>query len=209
MLEAVTRQFGAQVEIIWHPYELRPAPVPLPDADSDYISEHWQNRVLPMAAERRLTMRVPRRAIRSRTALQATLFVRDQGQARTFDEFHTRVFRARFEDDADISDVATLAEIGREIGLDPDTLAYSVKSGAQLEAFETDLALAQAIGINGVPAALVGPEMKELADFIADAEPVIGAVPEEWMVGAVERALSGDRSHARLRRRFHADIQIP
>ena len=203
MLEAVTRRFGAQVEVRWHAYELRPAPAPLPDPDSDYIREHWQNRVLPMAAERGLTMRVPRRAIRSRAALQATLFARAQdgpGQ-KQLDDFHARVFRARFEDDADISDVSVLMDIGRASGLDPEALAYAVKSNAYLEELETDLAIAQAIGINGVPAALVGPEVIELAEFVSGAEPVIGAVPEEWMVGAVERALTGDRGHTRLRRR--------
>ena len=208
MLEAVTRWFGAQVEIRWHAYELRPAPVPLPDPDSDYIGEHWQNRVLPMAAERGLTMKVPRRAIRSRPALQATLFARGQDDPQRFEAFHSRVFRARFEDDADISDVAVLVELGRASGFDPDALAYAVKSGAHLEELENDLAIAQAIGVNGVPAALVGPEVAELAEFVSDAEPVIGAVPEEWMVGAVERALSGDRGHARLRRRFRPDIKI-
>ena len=205
MLEAVTRRFGAQVEVRWHAYELRPTPVPLPDPDSDYISEHWQNRVLPMAAERGLTMRVPRKGIRSRAALQATLFARGQEQ---FEDFHRRVFHARFEDDADISDVEVLADLGRASGLDADALAYAVKSGAHLEDLESDLAIAQAIGITGVPAALVGPDIAELADFVSDAEPVIGAVPEEWMAGAVERALTGDRGHARLRRRFRPDIKI-
>lgn len=208
MLEAVTRRFGAQVEVRWHAYELRPSPVPLPDPDSDYISEHWQNRVLPMAAERGLTMSVPRRAIRSRPALQATLFARGQDYAQ-FEAFHSRVFRARFADDADISDIAVLGEIGRASGLDSDALADAVRSGAHRVELETNLALAQALGINGVPAALVGPDTTDFAAFAGDAEPVIGAVPEEWMAGAVQRALSGDRSHARLRRRFRADIKIP
>lgn len=205
MLEAVTRRFGAQVEIRWHAYELRPAPAPQPDPDSEYIREHWQNRVLPMAAERDLTMRVPRRQIRSRPALEATLFARGHDR---FHDFHARVFRARFEEDADISDTGVLAAIGGECGLDADALAYAVKANGYLPELETDLALAQAIGINGVPAAFVGPPEEDLAIFLRDAEPVIGAVPEEWMAAAVERAVAGDRGHARLRQRFRPDIRI-
>lgn len=205
MLEAVTRRFGAQVEIRWHAYELRPAPVPQPDPDSEYITEHWQNRVLPMAAERGLTMRVPRRPVRSRAALQATLFAR--GHER-FHDFHAQVFRARFEEDTDIADPAVLADLGRQCGLDPEALAHAVKTESYLGELETDLSLARAIGINGVPAALVGPAEEDLGAFLRDAEPVIGAVPEEWMAGAVERALNGDRAHAHLRQRFRADIKI-
>ena len=205
MLEAATRRFGADLEIRWHAFELRPAPAPLPDPDSDYISEHWENRVLPMAAERGLVMRVPRKQIRSRRALQAALFAQEHGH---FAEFDRRVFRARFEDDLDISDVDVLKGIAAQVGLDPDALAYALTSNAYAERITEDGALAQIIGINGVPAALVGQPAADFADFVADAEPVIGAVPEEWMLEAIDRAIRGDRAHARLRRRFRPDIKI-
>ena len=187
MLEAVTRRFGEQLEIVWHAYELRPDPVPLPDPDSEYIAEHWENRVLPMAAERGLVMRVPRRAIRSRSALQAALFAREHGR---FHEMDRAIYRARFEHDADISDVDVLVAMAREAGLDNERLRYALRAGAYLEPLEHDLALAQAIGIRGVPAALVGPANDDLVEFIRAAEPVVGAVPEEWMVEAIERARS-------------------
>jgi len=205
VLEAVTRRFGAQVEVKWHAYELRPAPAPMPDPDSDYISEHWQHRVLPMAAERGLVMRVPRRQVRSRRALQAALFARERGQFTAMDR---RIFRARFEEDLDISDIDVLAGLGRECGLDAEALRYALSANAYLDELEFDLQLAQAIGISGVPAALVGPAVEDLREFLAGAEPVIGAVPEEWMAGAVERALTGDGQHARLRQRFRRDIPL-
>jgi predicted DsbA family dithiol-disulfide isomerase len=205
VLEAATRRFGADLDVRWHAFELRPDPAPLPDPDSDYISEHWENRVLPMAAERGLMMRTPRRQIRSRRALQAALFAQEHGH---FADFDRRVFLARFEDDLDISSVEVLTGIAGEVGLNPDALAYALKSHAYLDRVIEDGALAQAIGINGVPAALVGQPAADIAEFVADAEPVIGAVPEEWMLGAIERAISGDRAHARLRRRFRPDIKI-
>jgi predicted DsbA family dithiol-disulfide isomerase len=185
VLEAVARRFGEEVAIRWHGYELRPAPVPLPDPDSEYISEHWENRVLPMARERGLVMRVPRRQIRSRLALQAALFAREHGRFRELDRL---IYRARFEEDADIGDPAVLAALGADAGLDGEALRYALKTGAYLEELQQDLALAQAVGIRGVPVALVGPPADDFQQFRQRAEPVLGAVPEAWMVEVIERA---------------------
>lgn len=186
MLEAVARRFGEGVQIRWHAYELRPDPVPMPDPDSEYIHEHWENRVLPMARERGLIMRVPRRQVRSRRALQAALFAREHGRFREMDR---AIYRGRFEDDADISDVEVLAGMARDAGLDDEALRYALKTGAYIEPLEQDLRLAQAIGIRGVPVSLVGPAEDDFHQFRRRAEPVLGAVPEEWMADVVERAL--------------------
>ena len=187
MLEAVARRFGEEVEIRWHAYELRPAPVPLPDPDSEYIVEHWENRVLPMARERGLVMKVPRRPVRSRLALQAALFAREHGR---FNEMDRLIYRARFEEDADIGDAALLTTLGVQAGLDGEAVRYALKTGACLEALNDDLALAQAIGIRGVPVSLVGPAGDDFGQFRQRAEPVLGAVPEDWMVDVIERALT-------------------
>jgi predicted DsbA family dithiol-disulfide isomerase len=183
----VARRFGEEVDIRWHAYELRPAPVPLPDPDSEYIVEHWENRVLPMALERGLVMRVPRRQVRSRLALQAALFAREQGRFLQMDRL---IYRARFEQDGDLGDPDLLVSLGVQAGLDGEALRYALQTRAWLAALEEDLALAQAIGIRGVPVAFVGPADEDLAHFLRRAEPVSGAVPEEWMMEAVTRALA-------------------
>ena len=187
MLEAVARRFGEEVEIHWHAYELRPAPVPLPDPDGEYIAEHWENRVLPMARERGLVMKVPRRQVRSRLALQAALFAREHGH---FPEMDRAIFRARFERDADISDLDLLAALAGEAGLDDEALRYALSTRAYLPELEEDLGLAQSIGIRGVPVSLVGPAADDFQQFRQRAEPVLGAVSEEWMIAVVERARS-------------------
>jgi predicted DsbA family dithiol-disulfide isomerase len=209
VLEEAARRFDAQIDIRWHAFELRPEPIRMPDPDSEYIREHWENRVLPMAAERGLVMRIPRRRVRSRRALQAALFAREHGR---FHELDRWLFRARFEEDADISDIEVLKRIAREAGLDEDALAYAVTANSYLNELSADVMLATELGITGVPCAMVGPEPPPEAgdprEFYADAEPVVGAVPYEWLEGAIERALGGDRTHARLRRRFRPDIKI-
>jgi predicted DsbA family dithiol-disulfide isomerase len=208
VLEAATRQFGAKLALRWHAYELRPEPFPQPDPDSEYIREHWEQRVLPMAARRGLTMRVPRRQIRSRRALQAALFAQEHG---CFAQLDPLIFRARFERDDDISSMDVLRRLGVEAARAGgqsagdaaafgESLVYSVTSNACLDSLTADLTLAARLGISGVPAALVGPENGDLDAFFADAEPLIGAVPHEWLTEAIERALSGERGHPRLRR---------
>lgn len=64
-----------------------------------------------------------------------------------------------------------------------------------------DIALAVRLGINGVPAALIGPEHDDFREFVRDAEPVIGAVPYDWMARAIDRALSAESLLARSARR--------
>lgn len=187
MLEEAARRFGEQVEIRWHAFELRPEPVPMPDPDSDYIQEHWSNRVLPMAAERGLVMRVPRRSVRSRRALQAALFARRHGGFRALDR---ALYRARFEEDADISDLGVLKRLADRSGLDPESVAYAVQANAHLDELHLDLILANQLGVRGVPAAFIGPEATGLYAFFSTAEPVVGAVPFDRFAGAIERALA-------------------
>lgn len=205
MLEEAARRFGAQIDIRWHAYELRPEPIPQPDPDSEYIREHWENRVLPMAVARGLVMKIPRRMVRSRRALQAALFAQDHGRFMQMDRL---VFRARFEEDADLADVEVLKGLAREAGLDAAALAYAVTTNSYVDRVNADLRLAAQLGISGVPTALVGRETADDREFFADAEPVVGAVPYEWLEGAIERALGGDRTQARLRRRFRPEIRI-
>ena len=185
MLEEAARRYGAQVELHWHPYELRPEPVPLPAPDSEYIQEHWRNRVMPMAEARGLTMRVPRRAIRSRRALQAALFARAEGQFAAFDR---ALFRARFEEDRDISDLDELRALAAGVGLDPDATAYAITSGSYLAELNAELTAAAQMGIRGVPIVLVGPASADFSDFLMHAEPVMGAVPFEQLDDAITRA---------------------
>jgi predicted DsbA family dithiol-disulfide isomerase len=170
----------------WHAYELRPEPVPMPDPDGEYIQEHWKNRVLPMAAERGLIMKNPRHSFRSRPALMAGLYAQAQGR---FPAFDRALFRGRFEQDLDLSDIEVLKQLGLDAGLDPDELAYAVTSNAYLDELTSDIKLAQQLGINGVPIALVGPESDDFRTFLRNAEPVMGAVPYDVLDRAIRRVV--------------------
>jgi predicted DsbA family dithiol-disulfide isomerase len=198
VLEEAARRFGARVSVRWHAYELRPDPAPLPDPSGAYLREHWETRVAPMAAGRGLAMTQPRRSIRSRRALQAALYAREHGRFRELDRL---LFRARFEQDADISDLDVLSQLAQFAGLDGEAAAYAVAQNAYLGPLRDDVALAGRLGVSGVPAAFVGPETSDLRDFFAEAEQVSGAVPYEWLGAALERALDREPAPVRLIRR--------
>ena len=183
MLETARRQFGADLRIEWHAFELRPDPIPLPDPDR--FRDNWQNRILPMAADRGLTMRMPRRRVRSAKALETAVFAREKDR---FDEVDRALFRARFEHDDDLGDVNVLAGIARDAGLDGKELLEALASESYTHVVREDRHRAERLGINGVPAMLVtsGADGR-----LEEAEPVVGAVPFEGLEAAVKRALSG------------------
>jgi predicted DsbA family dithiol-disulfide isomerase len=192
VLEAAARRYGADLTTVWHAYELRPEPVPLPHPDSDYIREHWQRRVYPMAAERGLTMRLPRRPSRSRRALETAMFAREHGR---FEPVDRALFRARFEDDRDISDPGVLVAMAEAAGLDGAALVQALETRRHEADVLKDVTLAETLGVRAVPAMIVVPEKAP----IESGEPVIGAVPLDWLSEAIDRALRGERPPGRMR----------
>ncbi len=194
------RQFGAQISIVPHAFELRPAPIPQPDPQGDYIQNHWRRGVRPLAAERGLTMEVPPRPSRSRLALETAYFALEHDG---FHAVHLEIFRAYFEHGQDISDPAVLERIVGAAGLSPSALRRALEAGTHTSRVHADRELAFSLGIQSVPTMLVGRD----ADDWETMEPVVGAVPYEWLEGAIIRALAGDRT-AHARRRFRSDLPV-
>jgi predicted DsbA family dithiol-disulfide isomerase len=170
----------------------------MPDPKGEYLREHWTNRVYPLAEERGLTMRLPSLQTRTRRAHEAAAFARAHGRMAAVD---TGLYRAFFEHGRDIDDLAVLEDVAREAGLDPAAMRMALESGAFAAAVDADRQLAATLGIRSVPTMLVG-------ETLDDAEPVVGAVPYEWLAGAIDRALFGDRSQARLRRRLVPQLRV-
>ncbi len=135
-----------------------------------------------MAAERGLVMRIPLVATRTRLTFQAVELARDRGQ---FSAMHRAIFEAFFRDGLDIGHVDVLADIAASVGLDPALVGREIEAGTYLERVLDQERLSRQLGVTGVPAMFVG-------DDPATAEPVIGAVPYDWLQAAVERGLSGE-----------------
>lgn len=189
MVDRLRQDYGDRIQVEWKAFELRPEPVPLPPAGSPGRRERWSSSVLPMAAERGLEMRLPSAAPRTRLTFQAVELARDH---RAFDAMHRAVFQAFFRDSRDIGDVDVLASLGEQVGIAPALMKRALAAGTYLPRVLDQEQLARNLGVTGVPAMFVG-------DDLHAAEPVIGAVPYEWLKAAVDRALSGDSLEWRRR----------
>jgi len=181
VVDRLNQEYGNRVELSWSAFELRPEPVPLPPPWDPARVQRWRESVLPMATDRGLVLKLPAVAPRTRLTFQAVEFARDQGK---FDALHRAIFRAFFADGRDIGETRVLADLGASAGLDPADLERALETNAYLPRVLAQEQLARDIGVTGVPAMFVGDDLRT-------AEPVIGAVPYEWLAAAVDRAFSG------------------
>ena len=67
------------------------------------------------------------------------------------DEAMERLFRAYFTEGRNVDDLATLIELGTEIGLDADALRAALESDAYTAEVNADIEEARQLGISGVP----------------------------------------------------------
>jgi predicted DsbA family dithiol-disulfide isomerase len=189
VVDRLKQEYGERIELAWKAFELRPYPVPLPPPDNPSRRQRWQTSVLPMAAERGLTMRLPPVAPRTLLTFQAVELARDHQK---FAAMHRAIFEAFFRDGRDIGDIDVLGDIGGSVDLAPGLVRRAIEAGTYRTRVLDQERLAREIGVTGVPALFVG-------DDVMAAEPVIGAVPYEWLQEAVERAMSGESLQWRRR----------
>ena len=189
MVDRLRQEYGARVEIAWNAFELRPDPVPLPRPDDPARRRRWQSSVLPMAAERGLVMALPPVAPRTRLTFQAVECARDHDR---FDAMHRAIFEGFFREGRDIGDADVLADIGASVDLSPGILRRALGDGAYLNRVLDQERRARELGVTGVPAMFVG-------DVVETAEPVIGAVPYDWLKATVDRAAAGESLEWRKR----------
>jgi predicted DsbA family dithiol-disulfide isomerase len=84
----------------------------------------------------------------SHLSLEAAEYASDHGKGI---EFHRPVFKAYFEDLADISDIDLLVGIGKDVGLDPDDLKKTLDTRANRETVDEIIQWSRGIGVTGVP----------------------------------------------------------
>ena len=183
-LARVREEYGEAVEVDWRAYELRPDPIPTLDPDGEYLHRVWNASVYPMAKSLGMTLRLPPVQPRSRTALEAAEYAREEGK---FDEMHTALFRAFFEDGKDIGQEEALLEVGASVGLDLQKLRAALEEGRYTEKVLEDEQLALKLGVGSVPTMFVGVAGEPLqnAEVITGAQPYGGRIE-----AAVKRALS-------------------
>jgi predicted DsbA family dithiol-disulfide isomerase len=101
----------------------------------------------------------------SRDALRVTELARDRG---LHEAVHDRYMDAFWAEGRDLGDHAVLRELAVEAGLEPAEVDEVLSSDAYLERVLASTAEAQSIGINGIPAFVLGGQLI-----------VLGAQPRE------------------------------
>jgi len=101
----------------------------------------------------------------SRLALEASELARDVGK---FEEAHTRLFRAYFQEGKNIGEKNTLLRLFSEIGLNEQQLSYVLDNHVYSARLEQSLVKARKYGITAVPTFIVNGKEK-----------IVGAQPYE------------------------------
>lgn len=112
----------------------------------------------------------------SHLALQAAEFAREHPQAW---EFHRRMFKAYFEDLADIGSIDTIVRIADEAGLPAAELRSALEQGEFRSEVDQGIAWARSIGVSAVPTFVFGGRLA-----------VVGAQPLEVFEQVVEQVLA-------------------
>lgn len=137
----------------WSPYELRPAPEPLPDPRGRYIRDHWRDRVYPLAVRRGVEIHVPTAQPRSTLVLAAAGFAEEQGAGRAFRDAAHGAF---FVEGRDVGEEGVLRRLARSAGLDGDAVVAAAWDPQRLAGLREVRGAARRAGVYGVPSVSVG-----------------------------------------------------
>ena len=140
------------VRVRFHPFEMCPDPVPLPEPHGDAVRRAWARTVYPMAEARRHPLRRPSVQPRSRLAAEAAEFAREAGR---FEGMQEGLFAAFLRHGRDIGQPAVLVDVGVSVGLDGRALRRALDGGRYTSRVVQSRRRAVAIGVTDVPAMVV------------------------------------------------------
>lgn len=179
----ISEAYGDSVEVDHRAYELRPYPVPTLDPNGEYLHRVWNSAVYPIAETLGMTLRLPPVQPRSRRALEAAEYAREEDR---FDAMHDSLFRAFFQEGRDLDDLDILLDIGESSGLDREALRLALEEERYTQKVVGDEELARRLGIASVPTVLVGAADRPLEE----SEAVVGTQTGNGRLkNAVERVL--------------------
>ncbi len=146
--------------------------------NGEMIGDEARGKILRVARETGVTLRVPVRWVDSAYALEGAEFAKDQGQ---FAAYHDAVFTAVFVKGQDIGDLPTLLSVAEGAGLSPAALEHALTTGTFTARVRATEAEATTFGVVGYPTFLLG-------EF-----PLIGIQPAETMYLLLQRYIAQSR----------------
>jgi predicted DsbA family dithiol-disulfide isomerase len=175
-MDRLQRELDVDVE--WRGLEIHPETPPEGQTlEKMGINPHYidmvRENVFRMARELDLMFKPPPKVSNSKMALLLCEYVKENGK---FDDYHTEVFKAYWQDGKDIGNLDILLDIIQKLGLDPKDARKFLKNEKASEKMAEFLLEARAYGIDGVPTFVIGRIVIE------------GAQPYEVVKKAVEQA---------------------
>ncbi|MDR3296274.1 MAG: DsbA family protein [Clostridiales Family XIII bacterium] len=127
-IKAVKPSFP-EIELVWHPFELRPRPIVRPEVSVDLdTGKAWDPALLAEAAKEGLPLHTPFSPLPySDRAFQGMHCVNAGGG--DVQAYNERIFKAVFAEGKDISDLDVLAEIANDIGIDAYAFNHQLREG--------------------------------------------------------------------------------
>ncbi|MGO9304641.1 MAG: DsbA family protein [Candidatus Korobacteraceae bacterium] len=138
----------------------------------------WKDRIYPMAEKLGVYMKLPTVSPYPYTnlAFQGLEFAKDQGKG---DEYNGAVFRAFFQQSRDIGRIEVLADIAKEVDLDPEQFRGALERGAYRDRVQQLLQTAyERMRVTAVPTMIIGRQRLE------------GLYPAETMRQVIESKLA-------------------
>ncbi|AOC92914.1 DsbA family oxidoreductase [Bacillus amyloliquefaciens] len=167
------------VQVEWMPFELRPSPSPKLDPVNDPAKRQmWENSIEPMARSLGVDITFPRVSPHPYTdlAFEGFHFAKEHGKE---SEYHTRVFRAFFQEEQNIGDIDVLTKLAEEAGLDGGAFKEALETRAYRNMQREALRHAyEEAGITAVPTFIIGDER------------IPGAAGKETFEQIIERELN-------------------
>ncbi|MCT2594728.1 AMP-binding protein [Streptomyces sp. N2-109] len=160
---------GTRARMVWHPFELRPEGL----AGPAFSQEVWENAVLPLARRVgvEIDSRPPAPVPVTRLAFQGLQYALESGSE---DGYCDSVFSAYFAEHQDIADIATLTDIAREAGLDPEDFRSQAVSLRLADRHRAALERSEA-AVKIIPTMVVGarriegvPSREQIARLVGD-----------------------------------------
>lgn len=150
LVDTLKQEFDLSVE--WLGFEIHPETPPggmpllkmFPRADVAAMT----GRLNSMGAPFGLTFQKIVNISNSRLSLEAGEYAKEQGR---FEQFHHAVFQAYFSERKDIGSVEVLKQIGKDAGLDADSLEDALNTGKYLRVLEVAKEEATRLGITAAP----------------------------------------------------------
>lgn len=121
--------------------------------NGERIGEEARGKIMRVARETGIPLRIPPRWIDSAYALEGAELAKDTG---VFAAYHDAVFAAVFEEGEDIGQLATLLRVAERAGLSPAALEYALTTGTFTARVQATEAEATTFGVVGYPTFLLG-----------------------------------------------------